>query len=383
MPRTEAEIKRVIQDVKQTGFTALKAKHEKNLAQIHRHTSYSDELIANLDEQITTRIALPSRRPQLARRQIAGILRASYSWHVEPKGDKTERSRRRADLLELYFAGIWQTVFRPVIELTLGDQTVGPFGAWWIEWEQFRLPAKEEEREAYRKSYQPFRLQRIDPKTAYFLRDEQGRPTIAVREFEIPYVEFAKRYGKGEDTDPLIILNQQFPGLRANPGQDIDSATSTTKRATVCIVDDSVTICHYVKLASGEYQAATDEVPNPWGRPSLFIVPGQYNAEGQELVDVYTGLLEELLGEQKNLDVMRSHMASLAFTANKFGQVVPPEVMQSLIDADKPIPAAEFKNGMASLIGAKVDFSQQPGQASWELMGQQVEERNATLPPPC
>ena len=385
MTRGSSEVKELVNEVKQ-GFGALATEHRKRQAQLYRHQTYEDELIANLDPAITVRIPMSSEIPSTDAKAIVGIINGSYSWHIEPKGDKTDRARTSADHLELYFAGLWSGPFKPVIEPTLRDQTASPFGLWWLEWEQFALPAEAAKREAYRKGYRPFRLMRIDPLTGFFLPDDNGKPTVAVREFEQPYAVIAKLYGKRKDDSPLRILNEQFPGLRGASGRALDASDNlTTRRAKVCVVDDGMTIAHYVTGIAGTkntYEEASGEVPNPWSRSSLFVIPGQYNADAERLVDMYRPINHEELGEQRKLDVMRTHMASLAFTANKFGQSLDKEIVAMLTAEDKPTPSVEMKDGFFTLRGAPAEFSLQPGESAKELLLNQIAERDKTRPPP-
>lgn len=385
--RTSSEVKDMVQEIKNGGgFIDLHNRANERYAQLYRRPSYVVSLTADLDPSITTRIPLPSKRPSIAARQTAGIMRASYQWHVATDSEKAKQ-KGRADALEIYFAHLFTTKFDRGGRLfgpTRRDQAVSPFALWWLEHESFVLPEDGEKREDYRKRYDPFNLYRINPLTGYFLPDDAGRPTVAAREFSIPYIEVAKRYGKGEDRDPLVILQQQFPGLRGAQGKPVESSDLGTMRAKVCVLDDGQTIAHYIDIkgTGAEYIEAFGETPNPWGRPSLFVIPGSWNPDAVELVDQYLPVLDELFVEQRNLDVMRSHMASLAFTPNKFGQSIPPEIAAMLISEDKPVPAASFKDGIATLLGRKEEFGNQPGQAAWELLAGQLAERDAALPPP-
>lgn len=384
--RSEHEIKGLVQEVKK-GWDEVRTKAERNHDQLNVRPSYVSGLVANLDPSITTRIPLPSRRPALAAEQTEGIIRTSFSWHVEPHSGK-DRASRKADALELYLAWLFSVKFDAGGKLfnpTRRDQIVGPFALWWLEWDPFVLPQDAGKRQEYREKYDPFRLYRINPLTGFFLADDNGKPTIAVREFDLPYIEVAKRYGQDKDSDPLTILREQFPGLRGAAGERVEASDLSLSKARVCVVDDGVTIAHYIDLKRNgtQYAEAFGEVPNPWGRPSMFVVPGRWNPEALNVEDRYVGALESLLVEQRNLDVMRSHLASLAFTPAKFGQSLPPEVASLLLtEEDKAMPAADFRNGIATLLGKKEEFGNQPGQAAWELLATQIAERDATLPPP-
>lgn len=381
MAKTPNEAKDIITQVK-NGFTTFETRVKERMDQLYRREAYTDGLLKDLDPSITTRISRPSKIPAIDARHTQGIIRASYQFHAAMSSDK-DRAARKGDAIELYLAHLWMTKFDAGGKLfgpTRRDQTVLGAGLWWLEWDTFALPGDESKREEYRKNYDPLHLYRINPLTGYWMPDDSGKPTVAVREFEVPYIELAKRYGKDQDRDPLTILNEQFPGLRGARGAAIDASDLNMKKAKVCVVADSQTISHWVDV-SGTYIEAYGEVANPFKRPPLFIIPGQYNPDGADYSEVYQPLMEEEYIEQRNLDVMVSHMASLAFTPNKYGQTLPPEAV-ALINEDKTIPPVDFKNGIASLYGKAETFGNDPGQSSWELLAVQIADRDATRPPP-
>src|SRR3990167_1813621 len=105
MNRGRAEVRDFVNEVKQ-GFGALATEHRKRQAQLYRHQTYEDELIANLDPAITVRIPMSSEIPSTDAKAVVGIINGSYYSHNGPKGDKTDGARTSADHLELYFAGL-------------------------------------------------------------------------------------------------------------------------------------------------------------------------------------------------------------------------------------------------------------------------------------
>ena len=384
MSRTPAEVKDVVTQVKD-GFSGVETAHRKRQAQLYQHESYDAELVANLDDSIKVRIPFASSRLAKAAEDIEGILNAGYSWHVEPKGDKTDRARRSADKIELYHANLWSTDFKPTLIATYRDITVSPWSMWWLEWDAMKLPRNASQTEAYRKGYRPFRLMRIDGMSGYFMADDNGKPTVAVREFELPYYEIVKRYGRGKDANPLTILGREFGFLRGGRGQAVDTADLYTKKAKVTVVDDQNTICQYIEGITDRkatYNEVTDEVANPWGRTSLYVIPGRFNPDAERLEDRYMPLIASLGREQRRYDVMRSHMASLSFTANRLAVAIHQEVVTALALEEKALPSAVFKDGVLSIPGVPTEFSLQPGQAAWEMLANQKEERDAVLPSP-
>lgn len=390
--RGDKEIRDLVTEIEQP-FLGLRKKIERTQAQLYGHESYKNDLISALAEEIDTRIAVPSGRPSTVARQIQGIIRSSFSFHVNAAG-KLERDERRADKRELYYAHEWATNLNRggyVLRDTWRYQTVGPVAGWWLEYDAFALPQEEDKREQYRKDFAPFKLSVLDPSTFAFLADETGQPTISVRRFKLPYVEIAKRYGDAKkDPNPLTILNEQFGWLRGGQGYDPDGSDIHRKTAEVCVVDDGVTICHYIEALSDSvrfHQVGVNgepkDFPNPWGSNSLRLIFGVYNADAKELEDKYRGLLDEVLREQRNLDVLDSHIASIILTPTKHAQVLPEQIAHEIILSDKAMPKVQYdQTGWTSLVGDHVDIGTEIPQSVMDLRTTRAMDRDAALPSP-
>ena len=390
MSRAPNEIRDLVQDV-ETPFNVMRDQMRKEADQLYVHESYKAELIAALAPELDTRIALPSRRPQSVARDLVGILRQSLQFHVEPAGQRA-MDDRRADKRELMYAHLWEA------DLNKGDRVLGPTyrlqtvsrGAiWWLDWNAFALPKEEAEREQYRHSYSPFKLSVYDFHTTAFLAADDGQPTIAVRRLKIPYHEVVTRYGKNKkDKAALQIMGEQFPWLRGGKGQSVEASDLYSKTAEVVVVDDGVTICHYIDLGA-DSAAGTDryqtvfECPNPWGAVSAIVIPGEYNHDAEALEDRYRALIGAMLGEQRNVDVMDSHMASLALTPNKHVQQLDREVARQAVIEDKAIPGVEFNGeGFATAYGDVADIGTQLSPSVTEIRTHRAEDRDASLPSP-
>lgn len=392
MSRSSSEVRDLCNEVEQP-FQSLRAQARKEAAQLYVHEEYKAELISALAPELDTRIALPSRRPQVAAEHIQGILRQSLSFHVEPGGAR-DKDDRRADKRELYYAHEWATNLNKggrVLNPTYRLQTVGRFVPWWLEFDAFALPKEEDRRDKYRKEYSPFKLSVLDPLTVAFNANDEGEPTIAVRRFNLPYYEIANRYGdKSKDPNPLIILNEQFGWLRGGRGTSIEAADVYGKKAEVCVVDDGVNICHYIDLKDGDqryHQVGLDgeakDFENPFGCPSLIIVTGRYNADAELLEDRYQSIISAMLGEQRNVDVMDSHMASLALTPNKHVQQLDKDVARQAVIEDKTIPGVEFDGmGFGTAYGDVVDIGTELPASVTEIRVHRAEDRDAAMPSP-
>lgn len=394
MTRSQAEIKEIVRQVDDQGFQALYKKAEDYEAQLYVHPAYKADLIAALAPEIDTRIALPSHRPSTASVQTQGIIRQSLSFHVDAparlesqQGNPTQEGSR-VDRQELFYAHAWGIKLNArgrVLSDTYRYQSASIYAAWWLEFEAFALPTEEGKREAYRSNYWPFKLQVIPPRTVKFLADDTGYPTLAVREYDIPVIEVAKRYGeKYSDDQALTILNEQFGYLRGGRDQWTEGGQLAGKKAHICLVDDGKTITHYIdlKTEAEQYRQVTKDVPNPWGATSLTIIPGRYNADAERLEDRYQPLIVDVLGEQRNVDIQRSHAASLAYTPKKHVQVLPEDVARMAAEG-LAIPPLGFDNaGFANALGEIVDIGSELPESAKELLAGSLADRDAALPSP-
>ena len=386
------EVRELVNEIER-GWQELRDEVRRDQYHIYRHKEYAAELVSGLDPQITTRIPLPSAVPDADSFQIEGILRQSRSFHVNPKPGLGDRSPsvRRADRQELFFAHEWMDFDKDaaISDPTHRYQAVGPFAGWWLDCTGFALPKDEKNRDEYRKSYKPFRLSVLDPLTVSFLPDDNGQPTIAARHFDLPYIEIAKRYADEGDKDknPLEILNKQFPYLRGARGQSVEMGEAWSKKATVWVVDDLSTICHYIDLKSARdgherYEALTEEFPNPWGASSLTIVTGRYNADAIDLKDRYVGLIKDELAAQRQLDVMDSHSLSIAMTPSRYFEQLPEAIAKLVQEMGRSVPITFGENGVASVLGTMLQTKTMLDGQVQEIRATRTVDRDMSRPPP-
>lgn len=389
MAKSSTEIKETIAEL-ENGFSTLREKAKERYNQLHVEASYENALVANLHESITTRIPYASRLPSHDAWATQGILRQDLSFHVEPGSGTKDKDEGRADKLELFYAHQWLRFNEggKLLEATRRHQTVSPFAAWWFEYDAFALPTEASKRDDYRKSYEPFKLMIVDPLSVSFMADDNGQPTAGARFFDLPYIEIAERYGKkGRSENALVILREQFPMLRGGQGREPEQQDLYSKKAKVWVLDDGDTICHAIDLKSGrngpQYHQISDSYPNPFGCPSLIIVPGRYNPEGIGLHQQYEPLLIDEMNAQRKVDVSMSHVASLAMTPNKHGQVIPRDVAAAAIQEDKTIPAPNFNQGIPTLYGdlAELNTGLDINSAK-EVLMHAKEERDLMRPAP-
>lgn len=398
--RNNKEIIEVHNELKAVGFEALWARARERRAQLYKHPSYLGLLTAPLPARLKSdAVPVPGNKVDHATWQTEAILDMDLQIHVEPNSKETTDAGnvtnmgRGADKAELFFAhGL-------AIRMGIGAlrrwthrlQAVGPYATWWLEWEEFRLPQDEEAREKYRKSYWPFRLLGVDPLTVCHLPDDNGKPTVSSREFELTYIEIARRYGKheGDDPNPLTILGEQFGFLRGARGEAADGANVGRKKAKVCVVDDGINIAHYIDIGStdnGEYRQVGNEgkdIPNPWGGlNSLKIITGRFNGDAEALEDRYMGLMETEFGASKNVDMVNSLIASIALHPEDPAQVIPESIAAALLDGGTLPPQVIEKLKVTNLYG---DYAAMPtaDSAGMTILREHTkEEQDSMMPSP-
>lgn len=379
--RTNAEIRDLIKQVEE-GWGELRNSMRDYEDQLYCTQTYRDRLVAALPEEITTRVPHPSRFLNHDANAVAGILNVTWQYHVEPQS-KYVADEKKADKLELYYAYLGFRHIEPLRKATNRMRTVQPFAPWWLDLVPFRLDP--DDPDGYRRRYDPIRLSLLDPRTVAAMLDDEGRPTIAVRHFHLPYIDLIKKYGKGKDAQPLEICRQQFPFLRGGSGHAVDNADLYGKRAEVWILDDGVIICHYVKVDDqyhqlGEGTKAID-YPNPWGRPSLVPVWGRYNADAERLEHRLEPVYADGYREARNLDILTSYSASIALTPAKFGEEMPPEAIQQM--EDKPIVPTSLVEGQIVPLRGKLTALQNPLDVSMKDILALQRERYETVRPPA
>lgn len=380
MARGSAEVKDILHGLKyDSGWQEMWDRARERHMQIARDPSYQNQLVASLPDSVALRVPVPSALPEHEARLTRSILDRRYQFHVYDPTSDTDRMTV-ADRMELYLAHEFDANLNRgnmLRSVTHAKQAVDPVCGWWLDWNAFALPSKEKEekdddyegrKRAYRERYSPFRIEVLGAGTFYALTDWQNQVTLAVREFELPWLDVARIYRGARDKRHAVqILNQHFKGMRAGYGHSVDwNEDMLRTRARVCIVDDGEYIAHYIE-ASGEEQGSewkdvSDALPNPWGCPSLVLVTGLFNPEQEKAVYRYKPALDAFLQAQKNADIVNSYAASIAFSPAYYGQVLPPDIAKMLLDrnAGSELPGASFETGeLTNLMGQIVKLGQE------------------------
>jgi len=394
MPREPIEIKEIVEETERSvggvgGFPRMRERARERRAQLYKQDSYAESLEASLAKPITVRIARMSDVPGHTAGQIQGIINSSLSFHVESAND------RRADRQELFYANLWGSHLNKGNRL-MNDiqrhQVVSPFAAVWLDYNQFDLPKDDADAaKKYRDAYEPWSVSVIDPLSVAFPVGEEDNPSLATRHFEMGLIEIARRYGipQGDDDNPLTILGTQFDWLRAGKGVSADFTNIVGKKAKVYEVDDGNVIGHwteidgvYRRLNNQDESPETADIPNPWGRSSLFLVHGILNDDSPDPVDRYLPLNAHLMGAQRTMDVVETHIASIAFTPSKFGVVLPADAAAAATLGDTAIAQSNLGDDtLTNLLGRLEEAQMRLDSNVWSFREGAVLERDSVKPP--
>ena len=94
MPRTDTEVKSVVEEIKK-GFADLKTKAEQKQDQLYRHQAYLEALTKGFPDRIKKTIEITSPAPRTATWQLEGIINQSLTFHVEGLPGQVNGRRRR------------------------------------------------------------------------------------------------------------------------------------------------------------------------------------------------------------------------------------------------------------------------------------------------
>ena len=405
MSRQPTEIKSIIDEMEHLGFDLLRTKANELLDQVHLADAYALRLLQGLDPSIKPKVAYPSRRVDHAVNLLASTLRISMGWHCEPTTGK-KRDDTRADDVELYHANSWATHLDPnglLRSMAWRSQVVQPFEAWWLD----HMPYDQGERKGqelkdYQETYFPAELFRCGFGTVYFLDRDDGTVTSVARHYNLTYLEILERYaGKerkvdGPNDNALTLFGEKYGWLRAGRGEPMDAAELARHKAEVWVLDDGRTCTHAARglgkdnqTGEGECRNLTlddEDYPNMWGRPALFLIPGNFNPDGRTVVERYSPLIRSLAREQETIDRLNSTIASIGLAPTRW-LIEPSEASLGAVAAgDIPAEALgkiEFGDTNVAVAHGKVtELRQQIAPEVRELLVQATASRDALWPSP-
>lgn len=330
--RTQAQVRRIVQDARQH-IRAVDEK-EKFWHEVEEGSyDYESRIPSVLGEPVVVK-----------RRGLTGkvnLYESIFSWpwrvHVDLGEDGMEE---KEDLMEVYFqhcfnradpGGVqWDRIRNHMVR--------SRFGAAWVSIVPYNPPKERREGEteavfkkrveAYDAGYWRYKIEALNPNTVGFV-ERSGEIVLAVLEERIPLVKLTE---PGEDDDPeaqpIQILNNRYPGIRAGDGSDpMQTQDWTEKTVTRYTVDDGETICCYIEGGSGSSKRLYDDpkvYPNTFGEPSLIVFKGIERSHASDETRY-----EAVIGPHATLEHKLTTMDSIAMTvaANpNFVNELPPEV---------------------------------------------------------
>lgn len=310
------------------------------------------------------------------------------------------RDSRRAEVVERATAVIWGKLNdgRRIDRDVIWHQLVSPFAVMVLEVCPFEMPEQPEGMEdadyaelvrTYEREWMPWHISLPDPMTCSFL-EKDGKPTIFVRRFKmlVRDVEDMYSYNRSafEPDMKLAFKENAFQWVSDDYEPDATSLKSGFMECTLTWMDDG----HYIYLAADNTDAHTGGMllsctPNPIGRCTAFIVPGNLTAFRRP-EDRYEPFLLPLMQSVKQLNDIRSMRATAA--RNLAGPntyiSVDPEIAKLYIQKGESLPRSQswVKNETPYIVG---EVKTKPSELSqdWDKIEQVLlQEQERFLPSP-
>ena len=337
MTRSSAEVLDIVGELSDT-FQTIWQRNDG----IEAFVSGKWDIAGTLPASLPTKEPMPSFDIKYDIARMKGKLNKPIELHIEPHSS-LKRAETKADNLEDIQANwlvrlglssggwLWDAIYY--------GETVKVYVPIWTEWTEYSVPTRRDKEEAsdynarvdaYQREWFGWSLT-VDPvRTSAFL-EHRRKLTMATREYELPFIDVARRYGdykRGEERSTqdehdlmLTVCREQFPWLRAGETQSTASGeASGLEKAKIKLVDDGVTISHSIegidKDGKGRYeQREVDSYDNPLGRPTLFVVSGNYNAGeplDQRFEPLMLGMIQDYRNRDWHMSLLASHIASAA-----------------------------------------------------------------------
>ncbi len=351
------------------------------------------------------KLAYPRIRPVVSRElewasgKIMGILGSpEYEVHIEPHRDGDEK---KADRLEIGDANLLLNIDKggELSSYIHRHQATRPYAALWVAQNPYNLPKRRKKKDGawdegandyndrvdrWRRSYTALRVEGGDPQDCAFLEDGKLNITTAAREYEVPVLDFCEDYGEYDreeyasgEGDPGLMLkiwNEQFAEIRAGYGFDQNSDPfGSRQKLKISLVDNGREIYHCIVFGGenkarnkkgqflgkyaflGEFSDEGGPWKNPFGIPTLIIIPGVFDQSAILPEDRYKPLLLPLIQSRWNLDFTWSQWASKAAERPKYAAALPPQTQESLAQMD-PAAMQQFLGQVSTLQENKVNY---------------------------
>ncbi len=218
MPRADAEIRELIEEVEQPFKVAPSNAGEKVMSLRDRMTAFDEYVFTrrdyakDLSPLLTTKISVAPALLRFYVQQGRAALADDLKLHLEPVG-ALKRMETAADKLEVFEAhALLQLDPYGYLRDDMHDAQVRSFFfAAWMEMDKYIVPeqAKGEkdgdyaDRVAkYQKSWWPYRLMRKPQNAVAYMEDDNRNITIGVCRYKLSYADLLERYGDAKRDNP-------------------------------------------------------------------------------------------------------------------------------------------------------------------------------------
>ena len=274
----------------------------------------------------------------------------------ERDGGISRVSEQKADNLERALAVIWGRLNegRRIDHEVIWHQLVSPYGIMVLEFNEYTVPDQldwmDDETyaavvDAYERQWMPWSVHTPDPMTCSWL-ERGGQPKLFARKYKMQVRDVEELFSKTKYSDEpdkkLRLIEDSFRWVSDDYA---DSYTKNSfKEVDVLYLDDGDYIYQAVCGLSGTGMRVAC-VPNPTGRPTAFIIPGNVTPS-RDPVDKYEPFLLDLMQNVMQTNDIRSTRATAARNLAGPHTYIPinPEIQKLYIQRGEKMPTAHRWN---------------------------------------
>lgn len=316
----------------------------------------------------------------------------------ERDGSIAQKAEKLAENLERSLAVNWGRLNegRAIDMDVIWHQLVSPFAVLMLEFQELFIPDQPEwmDDKAYAKlvsdaehTHLPWHLTVPDPLTCSWV-EKDGRPVIFARRYKMLVRDLEAAYSKAPGSvNPdanLVLDGDVLKWVSDDYTRDVSHYKAGFKEVDVMWLDDGENIYHVCQHPGKQVSELLWRGPNPTGRVSAFIVPGN-TTPSRKPEDRYEPFLLPLMQSVMQTNNLRSMRATAA--RNVAGPqryiAINPEVAKLYIARGEKIPDIKWRhNTMPSVTG---DIRSLPSEVppDWDLVEQGVNaEQQRFLPSP-
>ena len=402
MPRTYTEVAEIVDSLDRE-FQTLRddARRRHDLYALRKEPIVPDEIAREGKVRIVSPLLMHSAQTIRADLMMNPTEFMVIPLARERDGAISSPMERRAENLERSLAVIWGRLNegRRIDRDVIWHQLVSPFGVIILQFKEYEPPDQPDWMsdeayvdlvDSYEREWMPWDVYMPDPLTCSFL-ERDGEPVLFARRYkmlvhDIEYL-YSKRAGSREPDKNLRYLDGNWRWV----SDDYDTSESRTraglKEVDVRWLDDGNTIYHIADHPDhpGIGGEVVWEAPNPTGRVTAYIVPGN-QTPSRKPEDRYEPFLLPLMQALSDINNLRSMRATAARNLAGPHMYVPvdPEIQKQYIARGERLPLAHRwrKNEIAYLLG-KVESLPSELSPDWDRVEQAVnDDMQRLLPSP-